>query len=297
MKTSLLIDEYMNHLIVEKGVTRNTIEAYGRDLAAFASFLNERGIEDLRTVTSDHIVSFLGKHRERGLSPSSVNRMLAALRGFYKYLVGERKVNANPVVNIQVAKVWIRLPGVLSREEMTRLISAPGTASPGAVRDTAMLELLYASGIRVSELISLKTNDINWQGGYLVARGKGRKERIVPVGQAALASLRTYVDHVRHLFLKSLNTPVLFLNRRGSGFTRQGLWKTVRKHALKSGLTKKIHPHTFRHSFATHLLEGGADLRSVQVMLGHADIATTEIYTHVSRERLKEIHRKYHPRG
>jgi len=297
MKNGLLIDEYLNYLVVEKGVARNTLESYGRDLAAYGVFIEERGFSDLRKATSDHIVSFLGEQRMRGLSPSSVNRMLASLKGFYRYLVGERKVDVNPAVNIKVAKMWMRLPGILSREEMNRLISAPGSGSPAAVRDTAILELLYASGIRVSELISLRINDINWQGGYLVARGKGRKERIVPVGRTALRSLSAYVDDVRPLLLKASTTPTLFLNRSGTGFTRQGLWKTVRKHARKTGLTKKVHPHTFRHSFATHLLEGGADLRSVQVMLGHADIATTEIYTHVTRERLKDVHKKYHPRG
>lgn len=294
---SVQLDEYMQYMVVEKGVSRNTLEAYSRDLNAHICFLEKAGISDIRHVTSDHVVSFLGEQRKRGLSPVSVNRALAALRGFYKYLLGERKVSVNPAANIQLAKVWMRLPDILNREEMNRLLSAPGSENPSAVRDTAMLELLYASGLRVSELISLTTNDIHWLGGYLVARGKGRKERIVPVGRAALGSLRVYVDDVRPRFLKGRGTSILFLTRSGSGFTRQGLWKNVRKHARKAGLMKKVYPHTFRHSFATHLLEGGADLRSVQVMLGHADIATTEIYTHVTRERLKDIHRKYHPRG
>ena len=297
MQMSLLLDEFMNYMAIEKGVSRNTLEAYGRDLNSYIAFMESSGIVGVQPITSDHVISFLGECRKRGLSPASVNRVLAALRGFYKYLIGERKVAVNPVANIQLAKVWMHLPDVLSREEMIRLIGAPGAGDPSAIRDTAMLELLYASGIRVSELISLRTNDINWQGGYLIARGKGSKERVVPVGRAALDSLHAYVEEARPCFLKGRNTVFLFLNRSGSGFSRQGLWKMIKKYALKAGLMKKVYPHTFRHSFATHLLEGGADLRSVQAMLGHADIATTEIYTHVTRERMKEIHKKYHPRG
>jgi len=297
MNPFLDLDEYLHYLTVEKGASRNTLEAYGRDLNAFTGYMQGLGITDLRRVTSDHVLAFLGERRRQGLSPVSVNRTLAALRGFYKYLLREGKMDSNPLSNIQLAKVWMHLPDVLSREEMSRLVCAPGSESAAAIRDTAMLELLYASGIRVSELVSLKTNDLNWQAGYLVARGKGQKERIVPVGRAALASLRTYVEDVRPIFQKGRHTAILFLNRSGAGLTRQGLWKIVKKYALKTGLVKKVYPHTFRHSFATHLLEGGADLRSVQVMLGHADIATTEIYTHVTRERLKDIHRKYHPRG
>lgn len=297
MRISEYLDEYMNYMAIEKGVSRNTLEAYGRDLNAYVSFLEKSGVADLQSVTSDHVVSFLGECRKRGLSPASVNRILAALRGFYKFIIGEKKADVNPVANIQHAKTWMHLPDILSREEMSRLIGAPGTGGASALRDTAMLELLYASGIRVSELVSLKTNDIYWQGGYLIARGKGSKERIVPVGRAALESLREYVVRARPCFLKGRNTVVLFVNRSGSGFTRQGFWKLIKKYALKAGLMKKVYPHTFRHSFATHLLDGGADLRSVQVMLGHADIATTEIYTHITRERMKEIHKKFHPRG
>jgi integrase/recombinase XerD len=297
MKLFMDVDQYMSYLTVEKGASRNTLDAYGRDLNAYTAYVKKLGILDLQQVTSDHVLAFLGERRRQGLSPVSVNRTLAALRGFYKYMIREGKAAANPVSNIQLAKVWMHLPDVLSREEMNRLIGAPGSQSAAAVRDTAMLELLYASGIRVSELISLRSNDLNWQAGYLVARGKGQKERIVPVGQAALTSLRNYVENVRPIFQKGRQTAILFLNRSGTGLTRQGLWKIVKKYARKTGFMKKIYPHTFRHSFATHLLEGGADLRSVQAMLGHADIATTEIYTHVTRERLKEIHKKYHPRG
>ncbi len=191
----------------------------------------------------------------------------------------------------------MRLPGTLSREEMECLLEKPADATPAGIRDRAILELLYASGIRVSELATLTLNRVNRQMGFLVTVGKGRKERIVPVGQSALQWLARYIDQVRPSLLKKKTSNILFLNRSGAGFTRQGLWKLIKKYARMSGLEKKVHPHTFRHSFATHLLEGGADLRSVQVMLGHTDISTTQIYTHVTRERLKEIHKKYHPRG
>jgi len=292
-----LLDDYMNHLATEKGVSMNTLEAYSRDLGRFIKFMEESGLKRIQDISSDHVISYLSKLRRGGLSSSSVNRGIAAVRGFYKYLIAEKKVVENPVASIEPSKAWMRLPGTLNREEMTRLLAAPAGDSPSSVRDAAMMELLYACGLRVSELISLTTNSINWQAGYLLVRGKGNKERVVPVGQTALAALDLYVGKIRPGFLKKRLSGTLFLNRFGSGLTRQGLWKIVKKYAALSGLGGKVHPHTFRHSFATHLLEGGADLRSVQAMLGHADISTTQIYTHVTRERLKEIHRRYHPRG
>jgi integrase/recombinase XerD len=226
-----------------------------------------------------------------------VNRGLAALRGFYKFLIHEKKIDTNPVANIELAKVWSRLPGTLSMEEMNLLLGEPGLNNPLAIRDTAMMELMYATGIRVSEIITLTMNTINWQVGYLVVMGKGSKERIVPIGRSAYNCLQEYVNHARPIFVKEHATNILFLNRSGRGLTRQGFWKILKKYAHRVGLQKKVHPHTFRHSFASHLLEGGADLRSVQTMLGHADISTTQIYTHITRERLKNIHKKYHPRG
>ena len=248
-------------------------------------------------ITSDDVVSYLARVKKDGLNEKSVNRGLAALRGLYKYLLREKKIDTNPVSNIELAKVWMRLPDTLSQEEMNLLLSQPGGKTPVALRDTAMMELMYATGIRVSEIISLTINTINWHVGYLIVMGKGSKERIVPIGQSAYDYLNEYVSHGRPKLLKGKRTNILFLNRSGGGLTRQGFWKVVKKYVIKAGLNKKVHPHTFRHSFATHLLEGGADLRSVQIMLGHADISTTQIYTHVTRERLKYIHKKYHPRG
>ena len=292
-----LIDEYLNYLSVEKGASPNTIDGYSRDLNRYAAFVSDLGIQDIGKIGSEELISYLARLKGGGLAANSVNRALAALRGFYKYLLRMKKVDSTPVAHIELAKVWIHLPDVLSREEMNRILAQPGSATPAALRDAAMLELMYATGIRVSELIGLTVNSINWQVGYLVAMGKGGKERIVPVGKTAYDQVRQYIDGARPLLLKGRENDSLFLNRSGKGFSRQGFWKIVKKYAAKVNLEKKVHPHTFRHCFASHLLEGGADLRSVQIMLGHADISTTQIYTHVTRERLKEIHRKYHPRG
>lgn len=292
-----LVNQYVNHLLIEKGAAGNTLEAYGRDLKRYVVFLEQRGLKDLCSVVPETVIEFLVQIKGEGLSANSMNRLLAALRGFYKYLLQEKVVEESPLANIELAKVWMRLPDTVSREEMTLILSQPGDQTPAALRDTAMLELLYATGLRVSELISLTMNSINWQVGFLIVMGKGSKERVVPVGKTAYDAVRRYVDEARPKLLKSKSTDVLFLNRFGGAFSRQGLWKIIIHYAHKAGLKKNIHPHTFRHSFASHLLEGGADLRAVQVMLGHADISTTQIYTHVTKDRLKEIHRKYHPRG
>jgi len=292
-----LIDDYLNFMAVEKGASRNTIDGYSRDLNRYAAFIDSRGIHDVHRAGAEELISFLAGLKSEGLAANSVNRALAALRGFYKYLLREKKLESSPAAHIELARIWMHLPDVLSREEMGLLLLQPDSATPVGLRDAAMLELLYATGIRVSELIGLTLNSINWQVGYLVALGKGDKERVVPLGRTAYDRVKRYLDRVRPLMLKGGECNILFLNRSGKGLTRQGLWKIVKKHAGKANMEKKVHPHTFRHSFATHLLEGGADLRSVQIMLGHADISTTQIYTHITRERLKEIHRKYHPRG
>lgn len=292
-----LIDDYLNFMAVEKGVSRNTIDGYSRDLNRYAAFVESLGISHIGRIGAQEVISHLARLREEGLSANSVNRALAALRGFYKYLLREKQIESTPVAHIGLARVWMHLPDVLSREEMALLLAQPGTATPIALRDSAMLELLYATGIRVSELTGLSLNSINWQVGYLVALGKGEKERVVPLGRTAYDRVKRYLEEVRPLMLRGRPCDTLFLNRSGKGLTRQGFWKIVKKYAGQANMEDKVHPHTFRHSFATHLLEGGADLRSVQIMLGHADISTTQIYTHVTRERLKEIHRKYHPRG
>jgi integrase/recombinase XerD len=292
-----MLNQYLNHLLIEKGAAGNTLEAYGRDLKRYIAFLEQRGLSDVRSVIPKTVIDFLVQIKSEGLSANSMNRSLAALRGFYKFLLQEKVLDESPLANIELAKVWMRLPDTVSKEEMNLILSQPGDQTPSALRDSAMLELLYATGLRVSELISLMMNSINWQVGFLIVMGKGSKERVVPIGKTAYDCVRRYVDEARPRLLKLKTTDVLFLNRFGGAFTRQGLWKIIIHYAQKAGLQKNVHPHTFRHSFASHLLEGGADLRAVQVMLGHADISTTQIYTHVTKDRLKEIHRKYHPRG
>lgn len=292
-----LIDEYLNYLLIEKGCSSHTIEAYSRDLGDFIVHIRTGGLSRLQDVAPEGILSYLAEQRGRGLCAKSVNRKLAALRGFYRFLIREGRVEQNPLAHIEMAKGWMHLPDALSRDEMDRLLAQPDLIGDAALRDKAMLELLYATGVRVSELIGLTMNNVNWQVGYLLVMGKGGKERIVPVGRCAYKCLQQYVESARSEALKQKQNDCVFLNKYGKGFTRQGCWKVVKKYAEMAGLKKKVHPHTFRHSFATHLLEGGADIRSVQVMLGHADISTTQIYTHVTRERLKDVHRKFHPRG
>lgn len=292
-----LLEKYLNYLLIERGMAENTLESYGRDLRRFLHIVQEKGITDLREILPETVIEYLVRIRDEGLSANSTNRSLAALRGFYKYLLQEKILDQTPLANIELAKVWMRLPDTISKEEMSLILAQPGMETAQAVRNSAMLELLYATGIRVSELIGLTMNSINWQVGFLVVMGKGSKERIVPIGKTAYDCTRQYLEQARPQLMQGKSTDILFLNRFGGKFTRQGFWKIVVGYAKKSGLYKKVHPHTFRHSFASHLLEGGADLRTVQVMLGHADISTTQIYTHITRERLKEIHQKFHPRG
>lgn len=293
----VLLGKYMDYLLIEKGASDNTREAYRRDLRRFIEFLEQKGLTDVRFVNAKTVVEFLVALKGEGLAANSMNRSLAALRGFYRYLLEEKAVDESPLADIERAKVWMRLPDTLSREEMGLVLDQPSEETPSGLRDKAMLELLYAAGLRVSELAGLTMNSINWQVGFLIVMGKGSKERIVPIGRIAYDCVRRYVDEIRPKFMQKKSTDVLFLSRFGKKFTRQGFWKIVVACARQAGLQKKVYPHTFRHSFASHLLEGGADMRTVQVMLGHSDIATTQIYTHITRERLKEVHRKFHPRA
>ncbi|HRS97171.1 MAG TPA: site-specific tyrosine recombinase XerD [Smithella sp.] len=291
------LNQYCNYLLIERGVARNTLESYGRDLRRFIDYaMKQKKIMTVGKITAETVVEYLTRMRQDGLSANSMNRFLAALRGFYKYLIREKIVDENPLANIELAKVWMKLPDTLSKDEMRLILEQPRGQSATEIRDGAMLELLYATGVRVSELVHLTMNNVNWQVGFLIVMGKGGKERIVPIGRVAYDALNRYIEEARPKLLKK-NTDVLFLNRFGRKLSRQGFWKIVVGYAKKAGLHKKVYPHTFRHSFASHLLEGGADLRTVQVMLGHSDISTTQIYTHITRERLKEIHQKYHPRS
>ncbi len=292
-----MLETYFNYLAVEKRASRHTLEAYSRDLLCFSLFMAGREREGAETVTPEDVMAFISDLRGGGLSANSVNRSLAAICGFYKFLLKQGYAVVSPVDRLVQGKTWMRLPDVLSPQDMNRLLAQPDLSHPAFIRDAAILELMYAAGLRVSELVNLTMNSINWQAGYVVVMGKGRKERIVPVGRPSYDLLRRYVEEGRNGLIKGKSTNFLFLNRSGRLFSRQGLWKLVKKYARLAGLDDNVHPHTFRHTFATHLLEGGADLRAVQVMLGHADISTTQIYTHVTRERLKAVHKKYHPRS
>ena len=288
---------YLDYLAVERGASPHTLDAYRRDLRRFIGFMTERGREDIGTVAPEDVLAFVAHLRGLDLSANSVNRSLASIRGFYRFLSRERKTAASPVDRMSTGKTWMLLPDVLSIEDVDRLLAQPGMNSPAAMRDTAILVMLYATGLRVTELIELTLHGIDWQAGFVVVMGKGRKERVAPISRTAYDLLRRYVEEARGALLKGRMSNSLFVNRSGGKFTRQGLWKLVKKYARNVGMEEKVHPHTFRHTYATHLLEGGADLRAVQVMLGHADIATTQIYMHITRDRLKSVHKRFHPRG
>lgn len=288
------LDEFIHQLRVEKGLAENTILAYNRDLITFYDFLKLRGIS-FSQVNQEDLVSFMGEKRTL-LSPKSLARCLVSIRMFYRFLASEGKVETNPARLLGIPKMYQHLPNVLSRDEVVALLLQPNTETLVGKRDGAILELLYATGLRVTELIGLKLSNINLEVGCIRTIGKGSKERIIPMGSKAMASLKDYLANGRPSLLRQGSFPNIFLNSRGKPMSRQGLWKIIKNYALKAGITRSVTPHTVRHSFATHLLEGGADLRSVQIMLGHSDISTTQIYTHVARERLKEIHEKYHPR-
>jgi len=282
---------------VEKNLSRNTLESYARDLQKYAVYVRGQPVPGGDIRTGEAAGAFFRSLRKGGLTPRSQARALSAMKGFFKFLLQEGALKENPLQRMKAPKVVPRLPKTLTRPEIENLLRQPDPVKPLGVRDRAMLELLYATGLRVSELISLSVNDINLSVGYLRSRGKGSKERIVPIGQTASRALRVYLEGPRRQWaLKSADSG-LFLGRTGRKITRQGFWKLLRGYAREAGIQKSITPHMLRHSFATALLEGGADLRSIQSMLGHADISTTQIYTHVSKEHLKQIHQKYHPRG
>ncbi len=291
------LDHYLNYLAVERGLARNTLDAYGRDLARYLDYLEKSRIATLAEISPAVVLRFLGHLKKDGLSPRSRARSLAALRTFHKFLVREKLAADNPTDQVVSPKSLTALPHTLSPFDVDSLLASPKGETPLAWRDRAMLEILYATGLRVSELVSLKLGDLQMDVGYLVAFGKRSKQRIVPLGEAAIAALRDYLQHGRPGLDKQRGSHYLFLNRSGEGLTRQGFWKIIKRRAREAGIRQSITPHTMRHSFATHLLENGADLRSVQAMLGHADISTTQIYTHVTRERLRQLHAQHHPRG
>ena len=289
-----IADQFINYLRVERGLADNTIQGYSNDLGCFFQFLESRSLSPLE-VSLEQIMEHLSMIG-RDLSARSVARNISSIKTFFRFLVAEDKIKNSPARLLETPRLSRRLPGILNQQEVEQLISQPDLSNPLGKRDRAMLEILYATGLRVSELVSLKVLNINLEAGYVRTLGKGSKERIVPMGDKAIGAVKEYLSDVRPQLARRTNSVYLFLNSRGSPLTRQGFWKIIKKHGMEAGIKKKITPHRIRHSFASHLLEAGADLRSVQIMLGHADISTTQIYTHVTRERLKELHEKYHPR-
>jgi integrase/recombinase XerD len=288
------LSKFLDYLSVEKGLAQNTVRSYERDLRRYVEFMKAKRPGP---VAPSDVVSFVSHLAAAGLAAPSIARCLAAVRGFHKFLLTEGLSGTDPTVNLESPHGWKRLPKTLSAADVDELLRQPDPATAIGLRDKAMLELLYASGLRVSELVGLRLRDINLERGFLIVIGKGSKERAVPIGEAAAASLEEYLGRSRRQLLGGRESDHVFISSQRRVITRQMFWERVKFYAAKAGINSPVSPHTLRHSFATHLLDNGADLRAVQAMLGHSDISTTQIYTHVSRERLRKIHEKYHPRG
>lgn len=288
--------EYLGALQTEHGASPNTLAAYRRDLSDFQRFLGLRE-RPLAAVGPDDVLAYLEQLRRRGLRPASVARRVSAIRGFYRHLVREGAIPADPTEHLEAPRTSRPLPRTLPPETVAMLVEAPDTGTPGGLRDRAILELLYATGMRASECLGLAVDDLNLTAGYAICTGKGRRQRLVPVGAEAARWVTRYLRDVRPRWVRRRDSGRLFVNRRGGPLSRRALWALVRRAAAGAGLTRRVSPHVLRHSFASHLLEGGADLRSVQAMLGHADIATTQIYTHLPTAALTRMYRRFHPRA
>ncbi|MHB8481718.1 MAG: site-specific tyrosine recombinase XerD [Nitrospiria bacterium] len=288
---------FMDYITVEKGLSANTLESYRRDILKFTAFLNKKRLTEIEKVKKEHLQTFLNQCRNSGLSSTSLNRLLSSLRMFFRFLQYESLIQIDPTLFIESSKTWHRLPDTLTLDDVDQLLKPIDQETPLASRNLAMIELLYATGLRVSELVSLSLSSLFLNEGVIKTMGKGSKERLIPIGEPAVEKLSHYLNHDRPKLLKGKTSDFLFVNYSGNGLTRQAFWYLLKKWALESGIKQPFSPHTLRHSFATHLLERGADLRSVQALLGHANISTTQIYTHITRERLKRIHQQYHPRG
>ena len=291
------VDAYEDHLSLERGLSARTVSAYRRETDRLVEWLGARGIDSPAGATPEVVREFVYDLKDRGLKPTSIRRAISALRTYFGWLLLEGAVAADPTERIEPPKIGRRLPGVLSLDDVVRILEAPDETDPLYWRDRALLEFAYASGVRASELTGLRIRDLALDDGFARVLGKGAKERVVPVGGAARRALAVYLRDVRPSIERGKGKGVVFLNARGTPLTRMGVWKILKKHVGRAGVKKRVTPHTLRHSFATHLLEGGADLAAVQEMLGHADISTTQIYTHVDREYLKDVHRQYHPRA
>jgi integrase/recombinase XerD len=294
---SNFVDAYLTHLAVERRLSANTVESYGRDLSQLsaAAAALERPVE---TLDRRSLEQFVRQLMGEGRSPKSVARAVACYRGFYRFLVVSGHRQDNPAADVQAPRAWKTLPKFLSMDEVDRLIGTPDTSQPRGLRDRALIELLYATGLRVSEMVNLRQQDLNLESGYLTCFGKGRKQRLVPIGDEASAWLKRYIKEGRPALLNKRSSPRLFVNARGGvGLTRVGFWKILKEHGKQAGLARALSPHVLRHSFATHLLERGADLRAIQMMLGHSDLSTTQIYTHILEARLRTVYDKFHPRN
>jgi integrase/recombinase XerD len=292
-----LLDAYLDQLWLEKGLSRNTLESYGRDLRFFAAWLETQGRGLLLADRSD-LLNYLNHRSSIGVASRSVARGLSAIRSFYKYLLRENRIVEDPTLRIDNPKLGRKLPDTLSESEVDALLAAPNTASAVGYRDRTMLELLYATGLRVTELVTLEMNDLNLRQGVLRVMGKGGKERLVPMGDEAMAWVEGFVrDHRSSLMRRSESEAVLFPSNRGREMTRQAFWYLIKRHAAEAGIRHSLSPHSLRHAFATHLVNHGADLRVVQLLLGHSDLSTTQIYTHVAKQRMQALHAAHHPRG
>ena len=291
-----MIDAYLDHLRVERRLAGHTLESYARDLSALAAFADETG-RQAEALDRASLEEFVRRQMTRGLSPRSVARAVAAVRGFYRFLVVDRRLDRNPADDLRPPRAWPALPKFLSLEEVDRLIAQPDITTMRGLRDRAMIELLYATGLRVSELVGVRAADLHLDEQYLTCIGKGSKERIVPIGEQASEWITRYQSTARRDLMKGRAAPRLFLNARGGALSRVGFWKILKQYARRGNLPRTLSPHVLRHSFATHLLERGADLRAIQLMLGHADLSTTQIYTHVLEARLRTVYDRFHPRA
>lgn len=291
-----LVRRFIHYLTVERGLARNTLSSYQLDLNQYQVFCQSQGLNPLGE-GRNAVMAYLLKLKKDGRAPATISRHLAALKSFYRFLLNEGVISTDPTVNLESPRMAQRLPRVLTPDEVDRLLAQPRTNTPAGLRDKAMLELLYATGIRVSELVSMDLSDVNLEHGFIRCFGKGARERIIPLGSVAARYVAEYLTRARAKLTRGENASALFVNQQGHRLTRQGFWKIIKKYARQGRIAKVITPHTLRHSFATHLLENGADLRSVQELLGHADIATTQIYTHLTRTRLREIYDRTHPRA
>ncbi|MFH0827698.1 MAG: site-specific tyrosine recombinase XerD [Candidatus Omnitrophota bacterium] len=291
------IDSFLNYLTVERGLSRNTIIAYSEDLRAYSDYVKSRSINSISTTTKNEIVGFMMARKDQGMAANSIARSLAAIRMFYRFLTRERVLKTDPSSLVDSPRLWKRIPETLSVNEVEVLLAQPDARDrKQGIRDRAILETLYATGMRVSEAVNLKTDNVNMEVGFLRCVGKGDKERVIPLGKKAIACIKKYLEVSRPFLLKKKESEFLFISRIGKKISRQSLWKLIKRYARAAGIKKPMKPHILRHSFATHLLERGADLRSVQEMLGHVSISTTQLYTHINKERLKSIHKLYHPR-